>query len=73
MHLMILRNSAQTSKEIRKYLTIVIIFVYNPLLQNKESGQYPVHYAKEITILNYFKIFPILNCWSTNLDNVILI
>jgi hypothetical protein len=28
MHLMILWNSAQTSKEIRKYLTIVNIFVY---------------------------------------------
>jgi hypothetical protein len=29
MHLMILWNSAQTSKEIRKYLTVVNIFVYN--------------------------------------------
>ena len=29
MHLMILWNSAQTSKEIRKYLTIVNIFVSN--------------------------------------------
>jgi hypothetical protein len=29
MHLMILWNSAQTSKEIRKYLTTVNIFVYN--------------------------------------------
>ena len=28
MHLMILWNSAQTSKEIRKYFTIVNIFVY---------------------------------------------
>ena len=47
MHLIILWNSAQTSKEIRKYLTIVNIFVYNgrPLLQNKESGQNPVPYA----------------------------
>ena len=24
-------------------------------------------------LLNYFKTFPILNCWSTNSDNVILI
>jgi hypothetical protein len=29
MHLMILWKSAQTSKEIQKYLTIVNIFVYN--------------------------------------------
>ena len=43
---MILLNSAQTSKEIRKYLKIVNIFVYcASLLQNKESGQNPMHYA----------------------------
>jgi hypothetical protein len=28
MHLMILWNSTQTSKEMRKYLTIVNIFIY---------------------------------------------
>ena len=42
MHLMILWNSALTSKEMRKYLTIHVVNIFVKM-QNKESGQNPVH------------------------------
>jgi hypothetical protein len=121
MHLMILWTSAQTSKEIRKYLTIVNIFVsklrYSIIskhflfwivgqpnlitietdhnaytdatkmerkqqmavacngwcLDNSIDKKFRQSLYRIITILNYFKTFPILNCLSTNSANVILI
>ena len=78
---MILWNSAQTRQEIRKYMTIgkymtiVKIFVYNAhpscKIQNLDNILCIMH--KKLRYSNYFKIFPILNYWSTNSDNVILI